>query len=76
MNTKFTIYDMQPRREGAKMPKRRLIHLIAIKQINSRISSGDVEIAQVSYGHNLLKLKYQEKCYATFGTLPTRLLWT
>jgi hypothetical protein len=61
MNTKFTIYDLQPRREGAKMPKRRPIHLIAIKQINSRISSGDVEIAQVSYGHNLLKTEVPTK---------------
>jgi tubby and related proteins len=43
------------------MPKRRPIHLIAIKQINSCISSGDVEIAQVSYVHNLLKTEVPTK---------------
>jgi tubby and related proteins len=61
MRTKFTIYDLQPRREGAKMPKRRLIHLIASKQINPRISSGNVEIGQVSYDHNLLKTEVPRK---------------
>jgi hypothetical protein len=61
MRTKFTIYDLQPRREGSKTPKRRPSHLIASKQINPHIFSGDVEIGQVSYDHNLLKTEVPRK---------------
>jgi hypothetical protein len=61
MRTKFIIYDLQPRREGAKTPMRRPIHLIASKQINPRIFSGNVEIGQVSYDHNLLKTEVPRK---------------
>jgi tubby and related proteins len=70
--TKFTIYDLQLWREGAKTQKRRPIHLIAIKQINLRISSGYVKIGQVSYDHNLLKTEVPRKMVCNIRYLASR----
>ncbi|GJM93068.1 hypothetical protein PR202_ga09592 [Eleusine coracana subsp. coracana] len=61
MRTKFTIYDQQPRCEGAKASKCRYGRWSASKQISPRNSTGDVEIGEVSYEYNLLKSRGPRK---------------
>jgi hypothetical protein len=75
MTTKFTIYDLQPRHEGAKTPKRGLSCWIANKQVSPHISSGDVGVGEVSYAHNLKKSKGNQENYSeVFSIVPMRLL--
>lgn len=53
--TKFTISDLQPQYEGAKVPSSSCRPWLARKQIQSLLSTRNVETGEVSYEYNLLK---------------------
>nr|XP_043626818.1 tubby-like F-box protein 7 [Erigeron canadensis] len=55
LGTKFTIYDSQPPRVGAKHSSSSAARRFTTKQISPQVPAGNFEIGEVSYKFNLLK---------------------
>ncbi|KAF8663761.1 hypothetical protein HU200_055086 [Digitaria exilis] len=63
--TKFTIYDCQPQYEGVKVPSSRCRRWLASKQMNQLVSTGLVDIGEVSYEYNLLKSRVPRRIHCS-----------